>query len=144
MCLKTSILCFFFYTINADTGRVDAKDEFDQIPTSKVVYLKNQSVHFTCGTQKYGFLTWEVDDIEARLPEVQNRIVSYVNSGGVSTLSIAASLQNNNSKIVCLVRDLSSGHEIARTPRAYLRVQGELIVKHDSSSEYIVMHVLVL
>ena len=123
--VNTQICIICLLTIETGMGRINAEQEFDQIPTSKVVYLL---AHFTCGTQEYGFFTWRVDGIEARLPEVQNRIVSYVNSGGISTLSIAASLYNNNSEIVCLVRDLSNGEEIARTPQAYLQVQGELIV----------------
>lgn len=113
------------YCVFWHSDGVEAQSQFNLIPSSVVVYLNDEQVHFTCGTWEHGLLSWVVDSIEARLPEIQNRGVSYINSAGISTLSISASLHNNNSELVCVLSDPSTGGVIARTLSAYLIVQGE-------------------
>ena len=77
-------------------------------------------VQFTCGIDS-GHLIWEVDGIEARL--LGHRNITFVIHDLYSTLSIEASVVNNNSEIVC-IKNAVREPEVSSTP-AYLYVQGK-------------------
>ena len=94
---------------------------------SAIEYLGDQAT-FTCITDGSHFLFWTVNGVEARLPVVRNKGITYTYSGvnsEASNLTVLASMQNNNSEIICIQQHLITGHEIARTSPVYLYVQGE-------------------
>ena len=112
-----------FITFN--TGITEAA--FTHSPESAIEYLGDQAT-FTCITDGSHFLFWTVNGVEAQLPVVRNKGITFVYSGvnsEVSNLTVLASMQNNNSEIICIQQDLITGQEIARTSPVYLYVQGE-------------------
>ena len=93
---------------------------------SQIVYLGDQAT-FSCTTDGSHFLYWTINGVEARLPEIRNKNITYTYSGvnsESSDLIILASMQNNNSEIICIQQHLISRQEIARTSPVYLYVQG--------------------
>ena len=101
--------------------------QFVQSPVSTIAYLGEQA-SFSCTTDGSHLLVWEVNGIEARLPEIRDRGISFMRYGinsEMSTLTALASIQNNNSEIICIQENLITGQEIARTQPAYLYVQGK-------------------
>ena len=95
---------------------------------AEVLILLGDQAYFSCITDGSDLLVWTVNGVEARLPVVRNRGITFVYSGvnsEVSNLTISASLQNNNSEIVCIQQNVITGQEIARTSPVYLYVQGE-------------------
>ena len=100
---------------------------FTRSPEPVVAYLGDQA-YFSCITDGSNLLVWTVNGVEARLPVVRNRGITFVYSGvnsEVSNLTVSASMQNNNSEIVCIQQNVITGQEIARTSPVYLYVQGE-------------------
>jgi hypothetical protein len=100
---------------------------FSHTPKSAIEYLGAQAT-FTCITDGSHFLYWTVNGVEARFPVVRNRSITFVHSGvnsEASNLTVLASLQNNNSEIVCIQQNLITGQEIVRTSPVYLYVQGK-------------------
>ena len=100
---------------------------FTHSPESAIEYLGAQAT-FSCITDGSHFLFWTVNGVEARLPVVRNKGIDYVYSGinsEASNLTILASMQNNNSEIICIQQHLQTHQEIARTSPVYLYVQGE-------------------
>ena len=100
---------------------------FTHSPESATEYLGAKAT-FTCITDGSHFLFWTVNGVEARFPEVRNKGITFVHSGvnsEASNLTVLASLQNNNSEIICIQQNLITGQEIARTSPVYLYVQGE-------------------
>ena len=100
---------------------------FPHSPESVTSYLGAQA-SFSCVTDGSHLLVWTVNGVEARLPEVRNKGIALVYSGvnsEASNLTVLASLQNNNSEIICIQQNVITGHEIARTSPVYLYVQGK-------------------
>ena len=103
--------------------------QFSLVPRS-VTTLLNRQVQFNCGTDATGHtLKWEVDGIKARLLHSRNisSRTDYDPSSqsayyAMSTLSITASLANNNSETTCIL-SVFGGGEVARAS-AFLYVQG--------------------
>ena len=94
---------------------------------SQIAYLGDQAT-FSCTTDGSHFLYWTINGVEARLPEIRNKNITYTYSGvnsESSDLTILASMQNNNSEIICIQQHLETHQEIARTSPVYLYVQGE-------------------
>ena len=107
--------------------------QFVTSPVSTIAYLGDQA-SFSCTTNGNHLLVWSVNGIEARLPQVHNRGISFVHFGinsEMSNLTALASIQNNNSEIICIQENLITGQEIARTQAAYLYVQGKLLTEYD-------------
>ena len=95
-------------------------------PESVVAYLK-ENASFNCITDGSDLLVWTVNGVEARFPVVRERGITYVHSGvnsEVSNLTVLASVQNNNSEIICIQENVMTRQEIARTPPVYLHIQG--------------------
>ena len=115
--------------VTANLSRVSA--QLIESPVSTIAYL-GYHVSFSCTTDGSHLLVWTVNGVEARLPEVHNRGITFVYFGinsEMSNLTVLASIQNNNSEIVCIQKHLITGQEIARTQPAYLYVQGTYVVK---------------
>ena len=100
---------------------------FTHSPESVIAYLGDLA-SFSCITDGSHLLVWTVNRVEARLPEVRSKGISFVYSGvnsEMSNLTVLASTQNNNSEIICIQQNVMTGQEIARTSPIYLYVQGE-------------------
>ena len=97
--------------------------QFLSFPRTTVSYLNSQ-VQFTCSIETPWILIWEVDNIRARY--LGWRSISFrtviTHEMATSTLSITASLANNNSEIAC-VSILSNSQEGGRIT-AFLYIQG--------------------
>ena len=107
-----------------NTGVTEAA--FTHSPESATAYLGDQAI-FTCITDGSHLLVWTINGVEARFPEVRNKGIRYVHSGAnaeMSNLTALASLQNNNSEIICIQQNVITGEELARTAPVYLYVQG--------------------
>ena len=103
---------------------------FTLSPVSVIAYLGDQ-VSFSCVTDGSHLLAWSVNGVEARFPEVRDKGISFVYFGAnseMSNLTVLATLQNNNSEILCTQQNIMSGQELARTTPVYLYVQGKLCV----------------
>ena len=108
--------------------------QFIQSPVSTIAYLGDQ-VSFSCTTDGSHVLVWTINGVEARLPEVRERGITFEYFGSnseMSNLTAIASIQNNNSEIICIQKHLITSQEIARTLPAYLYVQGkaQFVVKY--------------
>ncbi len=126
--IATTILVAF---IIINSG-VTVTAAFTHTPESATEYQGDRAT-FSCIIDGSHFLHWTVNGVEARLPVVRNRGITFVLSGmnaEASNLTILASLQNNNSEIICIERNIITGQEIARTSPVYLYVQGERYL-HD-------------
>jgi hypothetical protein len=124
MYIKASLLMLSLLTCN--TGQV-AEAAFAHTPESVVAYL-GYLASFSCTTDGSHLLVWTVNGVEARFPEVRNKGIHYVLSGAnaeMSNLTVSASLQNNNSEIICIQQNVENGQELARTAPVYLYVQGK-------------------
>ena len=124
MCIKGSLL-MLLSLLAFNIGVTEAT--FTYSPESATAYLGDQAI-FTCITDGSHLLVWTVSGIEARFPEVRNKGISYVHSGAnaeMSNLTALASLQNNNSEIICIQQNVMTGEELARTAPVYLYVQGK-------------------
>ena len=102
---------------------------FAESPVSAIAYAGDEA-NFTCVTDGSHVLVWTVNGIEARFPEVRSKGITFLHFGinsEISNLTASASIQNNNSEIICIHVNLITGQEIARTPPAYLYVQGNLV-----------------
>ena len=100
---------------------------FTLSPESVTAYLGNQA-SFSCITDGRHLLVWSVNGVEARFPEVRNKGISFVYFGAnseMSNLTVLASLQNNNSEIICIQQNVMNGQELARTTPVHLYVQGK-------------------
>ena len=58
--------------------------------------------------------------------EASHLYIMVLANSEMSNLTVIASIQNNNSEIICIQENLITGQEIARIPLAYLYVQGTL------------------
>ena len=99
---------------------------FTLSPEPVTAYLGAQT-SYSCITDGRDVLIWTVNGVEARFPEVRDKGISFVHSGPnseSSNLTVLASIQNNNSEIICIQQSLD-GQEIARTSPVYLYVQGK-------------------
>ena len=102
--------------------------QFVESPVTTTAYL-GDNASFHCTTDGNHLLVWIVNGIEARMPVIRNRGITFERFGinsEMSTLTTLASIQNNNSEIICIQENLITGQEIARTLPAYLYVQGTL------------------
>ena len=102
--------------------------QFVESPVSTIAYLGDRA-SFSCTTDGNHLLVWTVNGVEARMPVVRNRGITFERFGinsEISNLTALASIQNNNSEIICIQENLITGQEIARTLPAYLYVQGML------------------
>ena len=100
---------------------------FTHSPESVTAYLGDQA-SFSCITDGSHLLVWTVNGVEARFPEVHNKGINFVHFGAnaeMSNLTVLASLQNNNSEIICIQQNVMTGQELARTTPVYLYVQGK-------------------
>ena len=101
---------------------------FTHTPVSVTAYLGAQAT-FSCITDGRDILlVWTVNGVEARFPEIRNKGITFVYSGvnsEMSNLTVLASLQNNNSEIICIQQNVMTGQEIARTSPVYLYIQGK-------------------
>ena len=123
--LHRSTVILLLLVISSNRG-VGVFAQFVQSPVSTIAYLGDQ-VSFSCITDGSHLLVWTVNGVEARLPEIRNRNITFVHYGvnsEISNLTALASIQNNNSEIICIQENLITGQEIARTPPSYLYVQG--------------------
>ena len=115
--------------VTANLSRVSA--QFVESPVSTIAYL-GYHVSFSCTTDGSHLLVWTINGVEARLLEVHSRGITFAYFGinsEMSNLTVLASVQNNNSEIICIQEHLITGQEIARTRPAYLYVQGTYVVK---------------
>ena len=98
--------------------------QFSTLPAPVTSFL-GRHVHFTCGVDAPGILTWEVDGLRARSLQARNITFSTERTGmsETSVLSVATTVSNNNSEITCISRYFN-GTEIARSPPAFLYIQG--------------------
>ena len=121
MCMYTTVFLAFTLINNGVIA------PFTHSPESMTVYLGAQA-SFSCITDGSHLLDWTVNGVEARLPEVRNKGITFVYSGvnsEVSNLTVFASLQTNNSEIICIQKNVVTSQEIARTSPVYLYVQGK-------------------
>ena len=117
-----SILLAFILTFNSGVTA-----SFTHSPESVTAYLGTQA-SFSCITDGRDILVWTVNGVEARFPEVRNKNITFMHSGAnseSSNLTVLASMQNNNSEIICIQQSVLNGQEIARTSPVYLYVQGK-------------------
>ena len=123
MSIKAILLMLSLLAYN--TGVIKAA--FAHFPESEAAYLGDEAT-FSCITDGSHLLVWTVNGVEARFPEVRDKGIRYVHSGAnaeMSNLTALASLQNNNSEIVCIQQSVITGQELARTAPVYLYVQGK-------------------
>ena len=120
--MKASLLMLSL--LACSTGVIKAA--ITHAPQSESAYLGEVST-FSCITDGSHLLVWTVNGVEARFPEVRDKGITYVHSGAnaeMSNLTALASLQNNNSEIICIQQNVMTGEELARTAPVYLYIQG--------------------
>jgi hypothetical protein len=123
---KSAAIITLLALLSAFNGGIRAA--FTYSPAESATEYLGAQATFTCITDGSHFLYWTVDGVEARFPVVRNRGITFVHSGvnsEASNLTVLASMQNNNSEIICIQQNLITGQEIARTSPVYLYVQGE-------------------
>ena len=89
------------------------------------IFGTSSRIHLQSRCSK-NFVIWEVDTIPANNLNAAQNITYRTEQTGeneVSTLFIAATAINNNSKIICIASYIG-GNEIARTQPAFLHIQG--------------------
>ena len=97
------------------------------LPTSATAFL-NEEAEFMCEIELPGFIQWEVNGMtESTFFTAQNISFTFLrtSSSETSNMSIAATIANNNSEIVCITVSRTQT-EIARSPAVFLYIQGKL------------------
>ena len=109
------------------------------LPTSATAFL-NEGVEFMCKIELPGFIQWEVNGMtNSSFFTARNINFTFLRtpSSETSTMSIAATIANNNSEIVCITVSRAQT-EIARSPAVYLYIQGKLNTEYTCSRDAIV------
>ena len=131
--MYTAIILLALTASNGITGL------FTLSPETAIAYLGDLA-SFSCITDGSHLLVWSVNGVEARFPEVRNKGISLVYFGSnseMSNLTVLASIQNNNSEIICIHQNVMTGQELDRTTPVYLYVQGKCIgaLQHQVSTK---------
>ena len=122
--IAAATILLAFITFNTEITEA----AFTHSPAESQIAYPGDQATFSCTTDGSHFLYWTINGVEARLPEIRNKNITFTYSGvnsESSDLTILASMQNNNSEIICIQQHLISRQEIARTSPVYLYVQGE-------------------
>ena len=115
-------------TVNEMFMAITVQGSLTVLPKTVIEVLNNQ-VNFHCASALHS-IYWEVDGIEARLVQVQDRGITFVTTNGqtgtgtTSVLTVESSAANNNTQVVCVALNVENDQIVQRSPVAYLIVQG--------------------